>query len=134
MMRNIMAIALALALVAVVVAYAMGPGPASKGQVAGSADSEGKVYITDRTGERWDITQAVGLGFEARKFQYGIGRWAFTTLDSSHMSDDASGASGRMRVIGVDGEAEDHAYSVRKLARHEVANTKIDGKPIAVGY
>ena len=127
-MRNIIAIALALALTAVVVTYAMGPGPASTGE------TEGKTYITDRTGERWDITQAVGLGFEAKRFQYGIGRWAFTTLDDSHLSDDASGASGRTRVIGVDGETEDQAYSVRKLSRHEIANTKIDGKPIAVGY
>jgi len=98
------------------------------------ADAKGKIYITDRTGERWDVTQAAGLGFKPEGFQYGIGRWAFTTLDESDVGSGDGYTPDRLRIIGVQGKEETQAYSVRKLSRHEVANTKIDGKPIAVGY
>ncbi|NIO16686.1 MAG: hypothetical protein GTN70_06770, partial [Deltaproteobacteria bacterium] len=39
-----------------------------------------KSYIVDMTGEKWDVTQAVTLGFEPEGFQYGIGKNAFTPL------------------------------------------------------
>ncbi len=131
-MRKVIPATIALAFAVVIAAYALSP--ISTRQIADQVQQDGKVYITDQTGEKWDITQAVGLGFEARRFQYGIGRWAFTTLDDSDLSEDTTGASGRTRIIGVKGNAENQAYSVRKLSRHELANTNIDGKPIAVGY
>lgn len=127
-MKRTMAYIAGMVLLAVAVAFAMGPNPAVTGE------NDGKVYITDRTGEKWDISQAVNIGFSAKRFQHGIGRWAFKTLDDSHLSDDTKGAPGRLRVIGVAGETENQAYSVRKLSWHEIANTNIDGKPIAVGY
>ncbi|MFP4072050.1 MAG: hypothetical protein ACLFTB_08360, partial [Desulfovibrionales bacterium] len=34
----------------------------------------GNATITDRTGETWDLSQAVTEGFEPEKFQYGLGR------------------------------------------------------------
>jgi len=37
-----------------------------------------KIYIVDQTGERWDVTQAKSIGFDPQRFQYGIGREAFT--------------------------------------------------------
>ena len=40
-----------------------------------------KIYIVDQTGERWNVTQAKSIGFDPRRFQYGIGREAFTPLD-----------------------------------------------------
>ena len=93
-----------------------------------------KVYIVDRTGERWDVTQAKSIGFDPHRFQYGIGREAFTPLDESYLSDDTFFVSSGLRVIGVTIGTEAHAYSVPKLRRHEIANTTIDSKPIAVGY
>ena len=93
-----------------------------------------KIYIVDRTGERWDVTQAKSIGFDPHGFQYGIGREAFTPLDESYLSDDTFFVSRGLRVIGVTGGTEAHAYSVPKLRRHEIANTTIDSKPIAVGY
>jgi len=93
-----------------------------------------KIYIVDRTGERWDVTQAKSIGFDPHRFQYGIGREAFTPLDESYLSDDTFFVSRGLRVIGVLGGTEAHAYSVPKLRRHEIANTTIDSKPIAVGY
>ena len=93
-----------------------------------------KIYIVDRTGERWDVTQAKSIGFDPHGFQYGIGREAFTPLDESYLSDDTFFVSSGLRVIGVTGGTEAQAYSVPKLRRHEIANTTIDSKPIAVGY
>ena len=93
-----------------------------------------KIYIVDQTGERWDVTQAKALGFDPHRFQYGIGKDAFTPLDESHLSDDTFFISKGLRVIGVTGGTEAHAYSVPKLRSHEIANTTIDSKPIVVGY
>jgi len=93
-----------------------------------------KTYIVDQTGERWDVTQAKSIGFDSHRFQYGIGREAFTPLDESYLSDDTFFVSRSLRVIGVTGGTEAHAYSVPKLRRHEIANTTIDSKPIAMGY
>ena len=49
-----------------------------------------KVYIEDHTGERWDVTQAKSIGFKPERFQYGIGRNAFTPLDDSFLAEDTS--------------------------------------------
>ncbi|MBW1813227.1 MAG: DUF3179 domain-containing protein [Deltaproteobacteria bacterium] len=93
-----------------------------------------KIYIVDQTGERWDVTEAKSIGFDPHRFQYGIGREAFTPLDESFLSDDTFFVSEGLRVIGVTAGTEAHAYSVPKLRRHEIANTTIDSEPIAVGY
>jgi hypothetical protein len=93
-----------------------------------------KIYIVDRTGERWDVTEAKSIGFDPHRFQYGIGKEAFTPLDESYLNDNSSFVSKGLRVIGVAEGKEAHAYSVSKLRRHEIANTTIDSKPIAVGY
>ncbi len=95
---------------------------------------DGKVYIVDRTGERWDVAQAESLGFKPEKFRYGLGRDAFTPLDDSRLGEYAGDVSKEMRVIGIAGEDTAHAYSVLTLSRHEIANTHLGAKPIAVGY
>ncbi len=93
-----------------------------------------KIYIVDQTGERWDVTEAKSIGFDPHRFQYGIGKEAFTPLDESSLSDNTFFVSKGLRVIGVTAGTEAHAYSVPKLRRHEIANTTIDSEPIAVGY
>ena len=93
-----------------------------------------RTYIIDQIGERWDITQAQSLGFHPENFQYGIGRNALQTLDDSNLNPDASFISPHLRVIGVTDGTEAHAYSVSKLWRHEIANTNLGLKSIAVGY
>jgi hypothetical protein len=92
----------------------------------------GKTYIVDQRGERWDITQAQTLGFDPKGFQYGIGRNAFTPLTDSYVRKEESGLSGRTRVIGVAEGKEKRAYSVPRLSRHEIANSTLGGKQIAV--
>ena len=92
-----------------------------------------KMYIVDKTGEKWDVTQAKSIGFDPHRFQYGIGKNAFTTLNDSHLKDKAS-SSRDYRVIGIANSSESQAYSFSKLRSHEVANTTLGSRPIAVGY
>ncbi|RJQ56654.1 MAG: DUF3179 domain-containing protein [Nitrospiraceae bacterium] len=94
----------------------------------------GKTYIVDKTGYKWDVTQAGSIGFKPDKFQYGIGKDAILPLDASGLSDDKKDVPDDLRVIGVEEGASAQAYSVQKLRSHEVANSAIGSKPIAVGY
>ena len=94
----------------------------------------GKTYIKDQTGERWDVTQAKTLGFKPEWFQYGIGKNAFTPLDDSYLSDGSSTNFQNPRIIGIADGTEAQAYAVPKLKYHEIANTQINDKKIAVGY
>lgn len=93
-----------------------------------------KVYIVDKFKEKWDVTQAESIGFKPRKFQHGIGKNAFVTLDDSLLSDNASGLKPSTRVIGISEGKEAKAYSIRRLFRHEISNSNLMGKPVAVGY
>ncbi|MGD8944215.1 MAG: DUF3179 domain-containing (seleno)protein, partial [Desulfobacterales bacterium] len=94
-------------------------------------EENGKTYIVDRLGERWDITQAVSIGFKPDRFQHGIGRHAFTPLDDSQFSADNDRVRRNERIIGIAQGDHANAYSVSKLWRHEVANSHIGEKPIA---
>ena len=97
-------------------------------------EQNGKTFIVDRHGERWDITQAVSIGFEPHRFQHGIGRNAFTPLDDSKFSRDNAGVRHNERVIGITEGKHANAYSISKLWRHEVANSYIGDRPIAAAY
>ncbi len=91
-------------------------------------------YILDRTGEKWDVSQAESIGFKPGRFQYGIGRYAFTTLDDSYLQSATTLIPRKLRIIGVAADNEAQAYSVSKLSHHETANTTLNSKPILVGY
>ena len=92
-----------------------------------------KTFIVDMHGERWDVTQALSIGFEPGRFRHGIGRNAFTPLDDSSMSEDTSNARNQ-RVIGVSDGKDANAYSVSKLYRHETANSFLGDAPITAAY
>ncbi len=93
-----------------------------------------RTYIVDRTGKRWDISQALSLGFKPDKFQYGLGKDAFTPLDDTHLSSDSNNVPESLRVIGVAEGNDSRAYSVSRLRRHEISNSMLSNKPVAVGY
>jgi len=96
---------------------------------------DGKIYIEDQTGERWDVTQAKSIGFKPERFQYGIGKNAFTPLDDTYLRDDVTSAfRNNPRVIGITDGSAARAYSIPKLRYHEIANTRIGTKPVAAGY
>ena len=97
-------------------------------------EEKGKTYIVDQHGERWDVTQALSIGFEPHRFQHGIGRNAFTPLDDSQFSRGNAGVRHNERVIGITEGEHANAYAVSKLWRHEVANSFIGDRPIAAAY
>jgi hypothetical protein len=94
----------------------------------------GKVYIVDQTGGRWNVTQAESIGFKPEGFQYGMGKNYFSPLNDSHLSDETGNVYSIPRILGVADGDEAKAYSIPKLSRHEIANSKIGSEPIAVGY
>jgi len=97
--------------------------------------SEGdKIYIEDQRGERWDVTQARTLGFIPQRFQYGIGKNAFSPLQDDDLQDDKIPASSDTRVIGISINDKAHAYTVNRLKYHEIANTTLAGQAIVAGY
>ncbi len=97
-------------------------------------EENGKSYIVDLHGERWDVTQAKSIGFDPARFRHGIGRNAFTPLDDSHLKENSPKVSNRTRVIGISDGKEARAYSIPRLYRHEVANSHIGDEPIAAAY
>ena len=100
----------------------------------GVIKDDARIWLVDRTGERWDITQAVSLGFEPGGFQFGIGRNAIRPLDDGSLTSGDRHLYAGTRVIGVHNGPEAHAYVVRKLTRHEIANTALGDMPIAAAY
>lgn len=92
------------------------------------------VFIEDRTGERWDVTQAKELGFIPQRFQYGIGKNAFTPLQDKDFSDEKVSSFFNTRVIGITVGNKAQAFSVQKMKHHEIANTTIGGDAIIAGY
>ena len=94
----------------------------------------GKTFIVDRTGHKWDVTQAESIGFKPEKFQFGLGKDMFVPLDDSSLSDERSTVDKELRVIGIEDGARAQAYSVSKLSRHEISNSMLGKKPVAVGY
>ena len=104
-------------------------------QASINVEREGdKVFIIDRTGSQWDVTQAESLGLKPEKFQYGIGKDTFVTLDDSQLDEAGLAVPEDLRVIGIKGDNDSKAFSVKKLSRHEISNSSLNGKPVAVGY
>ena len=99
-----------------------------------AVEENGKSYIVDLHGERWDVTQAQTIGFNPDRFRHGIGRNAFTPLDDSQLKDKSPLVSSNTRVIGISDGKEARAYSVPRLYRHEVANSRIGNQAIAAAY
>lgn len=121
-------------LIVVIIAFISGCTEVNETAFSQVSTEGGKTYITDRTGQRWDVTQAASIGFKPAGFQYGMGKNAFTPLDDSLLSDNRSDVPQSLRIIGVSEGSDAKAYSVSKLSRHEISNSTLGSKPIAVGY
>ena len=94
----------------------------------------GRVWIVDRTGEKWEVTEAEKLGFVPGGFQYGIGKDAIVPLGEDAFSETRERRSGVNRVIGFAAGEASKAVSVETLVRHEILNTEIGGTPVAAAY
>lgn len=103
-------------------------------QVAPSSSSGDKIYIRDRTGASWDITDAVKNGFKARRFKFGLGKSAIPPLSDGDLGHVKFSGGDDTSILGISVGQESHAYSISKLASYEIANTTISGNKIAVAY
>lgn len=93
-----------------------------------------RIYIVDRTGQRWDVTQAVSLGFDPDGFDFGLGKNAFTPLDDSLLTNNTADVPGSARVIGVADGSGAKAYTISRLMGHEISNSSIGKDPVAVSF
>ncbi len=93
-----------------------------------------RIYIVDRTGDRWDVTQAVSLGFDPDGFDFGLGKNAFTPLDDSLLTKNTADVPSSARVIGVADGSGAKAYTISRLLGHEISNSSIGKEPVAVTY
>ena len=108
----------------------------------GPGSHEGAVIITDRNGDRFDITHAVRhYRLRRERFQFGIGRHKIQPLDHPRMlgpADEgyprARGWSSGPEVIGAALDGEVRGYPVRELRRHEIVNETIGAVEAAVAY
>ena len=93
-----------------------------------------KTFLVDRTGEWWDISQAVSIGFDPNRFEFGIGRNAFKPLDEGDWQSNSDNSPSNLRIIGVARDRDAHAYSVNRLRYHETANTFLGETAVVAGY
>ncbi len=113
-----------------------GTPPVSTGQ--GSTGEE-KIFITDITGKKWDITHAVKrYGFDPQRFQFGLGPNAIRPIlnprfllpgDQGYPADD-----NEQLVIGFELNGDRRAYPIESLFWFEVADDMFGDTPVAVGY
>jgi hypothetical protein len=102
----------------------------------------GPVFITDRHGERFDITHAVDrYGMVPSGFEFGIGKNTIPPINHpemirSHESDYPSVGARQSteQIIGASFEGDARGYSIRQIVRHEIVNETIGYTEAAVAY
>lgn len=103
------------------------------------SEVDGRIFITDRTGKKWDVTHAVEkYGFKADRFEFGLGPNAippiltpkfFSPGEPGYPPDDAD-----FLVMGVALHGQARAYSIADMSRHEVADETFGSTHVAVAY
>jgi hypothetical protein len=99
----------------------------------------GRIFIVDRTGKKWDVTHAVrNYGFVASEFQFGLGPNAIKPILNPEMI--PPGGPGYPRdddtflVIGTAIEGDSRAYRIDHLNGHEVVDEQFGDVHVAVGW
>ena len=100
-----------------------------------------QIYITDRTGKKWNVTHAVeNYGFEASKFQFGLGPYAIQPINEpvfiapGENGYPSSSHTNAMQVIGTTILGESRAYPLETLTRYEILNDAFGDVHVAVGF
>jgi len=99
----------------------------------------GRTFIVDKTGKRWDVTHAASkYGFVPSEFQFGLGPNAIKPINSpSFVGPGQSGypsADEKFIVIGTTLLGESRAYAIADLTPHEVVNEQFVDEIVAVGW
>ena len=121
------------------VIFACGPVPPGNTE---HGRAGGPVVITDRHGERFDITHAVDkYGMVPSGFEFGIGKNTIPPINHpemirSHEPDYPSVGSRQSKelIIGASFEGDARGYSIRQIVRHEIVNETIGYTEAAVAY
>ena len=100
---------------------------------------DGKIFITDRKGVKWDITHAVNkYGFEPAKFQFGLGENAIRPiLNPQFLSpgdQNYPNSNSQTIIIGFKLNNDVRAYPLSVLDLFEVADDRFDSTFVAVAY
>lgn len=101
--------------------------------------SDGRVWIVDETGKKWEVTHAESaFGFDPASFQFGLGPHAIPPLNDPRFvsSGDAGYPSptSPMRVLATTIDGESRAYPIGRLGRWEVVNDWFGAVPVAPAY
>ena len=98
-----------------------------------------EIFIVDKTGKKWEIGHAVHqYGFEAAKFQFGLGPNAIPPILKPKMI--APGQPGypdagsSFLVLGTSLEEDARAYPLSVMGVHEIVDEEFDGVFVAVAY
>ena len=107
---------------------------------AGSGSDGGeRAFITDRYGERFDVTHAEQkYGMSRYGFEFGIGKNTIPPLDHPDMlaPGDPNYPSNwsRERIIGTKLGDETRSYPISPLSGHEIVNETFGNIQAAVAY
>ena len=118
---------------------ACGPVPAGTSQARSGG---GSVFITDRYGERFDITHAVEkYGMAPSGFEFGIGKNSILPINHpemirSHEQDypNLRSRQAKEQIIGASFEGDARSYAIRQIVRNEIVNETIGYTEAAVAY
>lgn len=104
-----------------------------------TGNNEERIFITDRTGKRWDVTHAwEKYGLDPAKFQFGAGPFAIPPILNPQFFDsedpDYPDPAGTFLVIGFELFHDARAYPLLVLDNFEVANDRFLDTYVAVGY
>lgn len=99
----------------------------------------GKVFIQDRSGKRWDVTHAEQVyGLKAEQFQFGLGPQAIPPILTPQFIGPGNPGypanNETFLIIGASINDISRAYPISVLSRHEVVDEKFDSTFVAVAY
>ena len=115
------------------------PGPPVVDDPPDTPDYTDTVFITDRTGKKWDITYAVeNYGLDSNRFNFGNGPYFFLPYINPQFyepGDDGYPDDAVVRnVTGTTIDGDSRAYANMDLISHEVVNDKFGDKHVAVTF
>ncbi len=102
-------------------------------------NNEERIFITDKTGKRWDVTHAwKKYGLDPAQFQFGSGPFAIPPILNPQFVDSEDPGypdpGGTFLVIGFEMFGDARAYPLSILDNFEVANDRFGDAHVAVGY
>jgi hypothetical protein len=119
----------------ITILHCSGEGP----KTAEVLEEDGKIYIVDDTGKKWDVTHAKEkYGMNPEKFQFGIGLFAIKPFIEPQMltENDAGYPAPQddFAIVGFTFEGESRAYPLDIMQAREVSNEIFGGAHLAITY